>query len=112
MSVLPLTLSRYTGNPRYSPIGSKRSGEKDSAGPLLYQRAPLNSSHTPLAAPLATGVITVRRGRVRDGSTALSEAARGTMVPPVPTAPSTLSLVTIRSRGGASDAVSTGNVGT
>src|SRR2546422_11113103 len=62
---LPI-LSRYTGNPRYSPTGSKRSGENEVAGPALYQRAPANSSPMPLgAAGRGIDSISVRAVRPR-----------------------------------------------
>src|SRR5882672_4864615 len=84
-------LSRYTGNPRYSPIGVKRSGMNGMADPAAYQRLPLNWSQTPLPArDRGVGGIdssVVRVGRTRSGTrgVAMAPTADGTIVPPVPT---------------------------
>src|SRR5215217_5968531 len=81
--------SRYTGNPRYSPTGTNRSGEKLAAGPSAYQRAPLNSSHTPFL-PLGRGMVStsLRRLGPRSARPAVPTAAIDvrSASPDVPTA--------------------------
>src|SRR5215813_2361759 len=69
-------LQIHTGNPRYSPIGVKRSGTKGTAAPALYQRWPLNVSHTP-PLPLGRAIVSmrVRVGCVGSGMSLAAGAA-------------------------------------
>src|SRR2546428_8307563 len=84
-------LSRYTGNPRYSPIGVKRSGMNGTADPAAYHRLPLNSSQTPLPARdrgiggIDSSVVLVGRTRSGTRGVAMAPTADGTIVPAVPT---------------------------